>query len=438
MAIRARNGVLLGCSLALGLAPAAQATVPPPDHFTWSWSFGLDYSDNRLRAETDREGDVWLSPRLEYSLLHGGERLQAHGTGELRSEHSLGGVADDRVRAHAALVVDWAILPHRFYWTFQDIATEQAIDPLAADEPGNQQQTNVFLTGPIVEFGSPERLLGRIESRVARAWAAQSVEFNHDRYSVAGSLQRQSDPLTRWTLGAEASEVEFQRSGAANDFTRQDVYLQYDHELPRSGVQLVGGYTFVDRAAGDSVSRALLRARLRWSPGADDEFRIDAADELSDAGRDLAVELGADDRIASETRRALIGPDVHRLRSLELNWRHRFARSEFEIAPFARDYHYLQQDQGLERNAHGLRVAAAHKLTPLLSLHAQAASAWFEFANPARRDRDSYLSVYLERRLTPRWLLRAGVSRFLRDSDFAGASYHENSLALQLVYAGGQ
>lgn len=431
---RARTCLTLFASLLAGTARSAA----PRDHFTYSLGAGAEYSDNRLGTQTPAVSDVWLSPRAEFSLLHTGQRLQMRGEGQLHSERSLRGVADDRLQARLALSADWAILPKRLYWTFQDIANVQAIDPLAPDTPNNRQQTNVFLSGPVLDLGNPQTLLGRVEGRFADARAEETPAFDHRRSTLALSLQRQSDPIRRFALGAQSSRVAFAEGGDLNDFRRQDLFVQYDHELPWIGLTGIVGATRVRRAAGDSLSRALLRAKLRFSYGGNDGFELEAIDELSDAGRELAFAIDADERLQQETRRALVGPDVHRLRSVAFEWHHRGRRSEFSVSPFARDYAYLQASPGLERRSRGLRVTASLAMSPLLGLHAHAGSAWFDFAAPERHDRDSYLSVFLERQLSPRWSLRTGVSRFVRHSDLCGAGYGSNGLSLYIVYAGGR
>lgn len=434
-------GRLLACTAVFAWLLAstrAEAAVPEEEHQTWRLQLGLDYSDNRLRSELRPQGDWQFVPGLDFSVLRRSERLQTRGSGIVQFEQSLLGVSDQRLRARMALTLDWVLLPQRLYWTVQDVADVQAIDLLAADGPDNLQQTNVFLTGPVLLLGHPRSVLGRIEGRVARAYAEKSPAFDHDRFALSAWLQRRSTPIRTYALGAESSSVDFRQRRAGTDFQRNDVMLRYDHELPRAGLQLLAGYTWIDRDNSEPLSRALLRGRLRWTPNVSHEFRAEWISELSDAGRDQAATLDAGERIQQETRRALIGPDLYHLRSRDLQWRHRGRVSELFLGAFSRDFTYQSEASGLERRSHGGRASASRALSPLLSAHVQAFAAWYEFDTLGRRDRDRQLALYLERQMSLRWSLRAGIARFIRDSNIAGFSYRENSVSVQLIYTGGK
>ncbi len=430
--------------LALLSQLAMAQPVPPADHFRLELGAGLEYSDNRQRDERFGENDLLLVPRARYELLHTGERLQARGDGELQYEQTFGGSSDSRLRARLGLLVDWSILPQRLYWTFQDIADVQAIDPLRADGADNLQQTNIFLTGPVLLFGSPRTVSGRIEARVARAWAEEVSAFNHDRYSLTGWVKRQSDPVRSWSLGLEHSEVRFHDGPRFADFERQDLVIRHDHQQPRLGLQLVAGHSWIDRVGGDSLARPLYRFNLRWTPTAAHQFGLLYQDELSDAGRDLAFELDATDRVREETRRALVGSEIYRLRHAGLEWRHRSTTTEFSLSPFVRDYDYSHAVDPADippeqaQFARGLHASATKRLSETLLLHAHASAAWYEFDQLDRNDRDLHLGLTIERVLSTHWVLRSGYARYLRRSDAIGESYHENRLSIYIIYTIGR
>ncbi len=430
--------VLLAIASAWLMASSCVVAQEPEDHFRYTLWAGLELSDNRLRSDTQRESEVLSIPQLDFSLHRSTDRLRARGDGVLRIEHSLRGSADLRVRARLGLMLDWSLLPQRLYWTFQNAASVAAIDPLAADGADNRQQTNVFLTGPVLTVGNPDGWSSRMEARAARASAEESGDFDHDRYTVAASLLRRSDAVRTWSLGVEHGDIRFDRNSRRADFQRQDVLVSYDHQLPQLGLNLVVGHTWIDRVAADRLSNELLRASLRWPVNDSNTLHLDYVDELSDSGRDLVMGIDARDRLLRETRRVLIGPDLHRLRNLELQWTQRGIRSEWSLTSFVREYDYLDTPEVMERDAQGLRLAAFLRLTPTMILHGDVATAQYRFEAPDRRDRDSHMTLSVERLLDPRWSVRVGLGRFQRSSDFAGADYREHVVTLFLVYAHGR
>ena len=419
------------------ISGVAAAQELPRDHFTWSAWAGLEYTDNVRHSATDRQSDLLFAPGVLYSVLHTGTRWRIRGDGELKLERGGENLSADP-RAHASLIVDWALVPHRLYWNFQDFAEVQSIDPLAADDPANRQQTNLFQTGPVLVFGSPRTVSGRLEAQFARAWAEHAPDFDHDRHLISAWAQRQSYPVSSYAIGLESSEVSYNQAPRNRDFRRQDLLLRHERELPRSALSLSVGHSRIDIDSGDRLTGALARLRLRWSPDLVHEFGALMRYELSDAGRELTQVGDLLNPFRNEPRRTLIGTEIYKLRSADLHWQRSGVRSRFRVAGFVRGYdHQLFQEQALKASQ-GAYASFSHELTPQMRLIASAGVERYEFEQDARSDRDTQFGLGLEHDLTPNWKVRGGISRRLRASSEAFASYHENLVSVQMIYAGGQ
>jgi hypothetical protein len=431
--VSARRGLFLAVAAALSTAAAAQER----DHFGYELAVGLQYSDNRLRTERDELDDLLLVPRAEFSLLHRGARLQARGQGLIEAEQSLDAGESDEVRARLSAALDFALLPHRLYWTLQDHADVESIDPLMADAPDNRQQTNVLLTGPTLLLGDPNGWSARFDALAGRGDAEATPEFDHDRYSLGTTLQRRSDAVRSWALATESSKVDFDLSSQAG-FTRHDALLRFDNETPRLGLNLAFGHTWIEHEHTlPDRSRPAFRSALRWTPHASDSLRVDRVRELSDAGRDLARQLREGEALHDASRRWRVDANVYELDDAQLAWQRRGLRSEFTLALFERNYDYLERALQLDRDSRGLRFDGRLRLSTLWTLSADATAERFAFDEQARRDRDLQLTLAAERLLAPRWALRAGWSHYRRDSDVPEASFRENVLSLFLVFLGG-
>ncbi len=426
----------LPAALLLGAGTVA-AQVPPPDHLRYSAWVGFDYTDNVERSRDGGSGDLLFAPGFNYSVLHSGRRWRVRGDGEMRIERSgLDSGVDPRARA--ALIADWAILPQRLYWSFQDFAEVQSIDPQAPDDPGNRQQTNLFQTGPILLLGSPKSFMTRIEAQVGRATAEQTPAFDHDRMLVSAWVTRQTDPVQSFAAGLESSAVDFREGLGARDFRRDDLVLRHQRELPRSALAVAVGHSRIDPENGPGISRPLVHFRLRYSPLLSHEFSAFLRHELSDAGRELGQVRNPLDPFRYEARRTLIGDDIYRLGAIDLGWRWQGTRTQVRASAFGRDYDYLRAGPQALESSRGAQFGVTRALTPLMRIDAGVASERFAFQGSTRRDRDTFVGVNFERDLTPRWKLRAGVARQQRDSNLAAAEFSANSASLYLMYSGGR
>jgi hypothetical protein len=423
----------LACSLLPSTSIAQTATpLATREHLTYELRAGAMVTDNRARRASAEADDWLLLPELMFSFLRRGERWQGQGTGELGAEISLQGNAGDRVRARLGTRFDWLLLPRRLHWRFEDHADVDTIDPLAPDAPDNRQQINLFETGPELTLGAPGPWRTLLQATWGRGDASDSPLFDHDRLGLAAWVARR-DPVRTWEAGFESVQVDF--DAEATDYVRHDVLLRFDNQLPRSGLQVSAGRTWIDFERARSRGHPLLRADYRWSPRQDTTLRAVAVRELSDAGRDLLGALASDPAWLRLSRRGTLGADPYRLRSLELHGRHHWLRSALTLVLFGRDYRYLDPGLDLDRDSDGAQASWRYAFSPTLALEAQAGYERFDFTRLERADRDRYAALQLERRLAPRWRVRASLAHFRRSSDAAAAGYRENVLSFFLVYA---
>lgn len=423
----------------IGRPPAeVSAQLPPPDdHFRYSIWAGFDYTDNVERGRDGGSGALLFVPGLHYSVLNSGRRWRVRGEGEVRTERT-GNDSGVEPRVRASLLFDWALLPHRLYWSFQEFADVQSIDPLAPDDPSNRQQTKLFQTGPILVLGSPRSFLTRIEAQLARADAESSPDFDHQRMLLSAWVTRQTDPVQSWAAGLESGDVDFDRGRGSRDFRRHDLLLRHQRELRRSTFAVTVGMSHMEPDDGGDLSRPLLRVRMRYAPERNTEFSALLRHELSDAGRELAQERNPTSIFRTEARRSLIGSEIYRLAAADLGWYWRGARTEVRVNAFGRDYDYLRSTLQAPDSSRGFQVGLMGELTPVTRIRAGAGSESFTFENSPRRDRDRFLNVSFERDFSPHWKLRVGLERQEHLSTLGTLGFTENIASLHLIYTGGQ
>jgi hypothetical protein len=125
-------------------------------------------------------------------------------------------------------------LPERLDWVFQDYMSPQQINDLASSSPDNEQQVNLFVTGPTLyaRFGAATR--GQFDLRYGNSYAEENDDFNGDRYSAAARVLHDLDATSAISGNLEAADVEYDDSAQTSDYKRYDAYVGYKRKGPSS------------------------------------------------------------------------------------------------------------------------------------------------------------------------------------------------------------
>ncbi len=434
-------------ALIAGLTAAAAIGQPLPefedprgDRMEYEIEFATEVSDNRARTDPDSDSGVDLVPRAMVWIFHHGSRFEARAIGLLEYYNRIDSDFGNDLQLRLAAVADWAIMPHRLYWTFQDFADVQPVDLLGPDTPENRQQVNTFVTGPTLLVSPGGVWSGELEGRYVRTDAEESGNFDSDRVSAAARLIFAPRPSRSFALGVEASEVDHRDdTPLTGDWDRVDASLRFRNYLRRLGLELTAGHSEIDFDNGERLSGPLLRAWLRWAFNDDNLLIARIAREFSDAARDMVYGAEPFTMLREDRGRPEPRAELYRARRAELEWSSSGRRSGWSVAAYARDYDYPFEVEPLSHEAGGAigrieyRLNASHRLRGELGYERR------DYDTTDRIDRDAVLGVTYERDLNSRWSVRAGLQRYDRNSSGTlETSYTENRLLLALVLKGGR
>lgn len=442
------TGALLA-SLLIALPGSADAF-----ELSYDAGVGIEHHDNINLSEDDPIDENVLFGELRFVAKHDSPRVEFKSRGNLRYMNYLGGSFDDEMRGELAAQIDWTILPNRLHWVFEDYMSRQAIDIFSNPTPGNQQQVNVFVTGPtlLARLGSSSR--AQLDVRYTNSYAEESEQFNGDRLVARLAVIRELSPVSLLSFNLEGARAEFDDPTLSTDYTRYDTYFSYQRRLPAMTFKADLGYTRLTLTGVEGTASApLLRSAFDWRISSRAAFTgrldyqfADATDSLIRRSSELASEtyssvltstelLDLYDRVGNYN--LVVSSDAYRERRIALGYRYNGDRFSFRVHPYVQRVHY-QADlnpttQNFDRSSHGSALAIDYRLRPQMALSFQATNENISFGTVDRRDRVSSVGLSLADRSARRWRWRIDLDHYRRDSTQDGRSYRDNVIGFTLT-----
>ncbi len=393
-------------------------------------------SDNIGLSATDEQSETVVSPQLRFSVEQEGSTFRLNGSGQLQYLDYLDDTFDDGFRGAFAGTALWTMIPERLDWTFEDYLSRQPIDTFTAFSPGNEQQTNLFVTGPSLYFRMGQSTRGQVDLRYSNSYAEENEAFNSDRYNIAARALRELSPTRTFGLNLEATEVRYDDT-PTSDYTRFDGYMSYWSEFRTVELNVDLGYSrleFDNRPSNDEWL-PLVRTDVAWKMTQRSTLDASLSYEFSDAAENLVVtDLDATpplDDFGNPT--VPVTPDVFKQRRFELGYSFTGERLNFEVRPYYQRISYIES-LAPDEESYGGYGQLTYQVRPRMTLSVLAAREDRKFENPSRKDRDFTVGVALENRFTRNWSARFELQRRERDSSEIGQDYDENAAIVSFSY----
>jgi hypothetical protein len=424
-------------ALALGaLFSATTASAQGEPVVGYSIGTSLQQSDNINLSSTDPVSQTVLAPRLDFTVDEQGSTLSANAAGTLQYFDYLGGAFGNELRTLFSGNADWHISPDRLDWYLEDNISRQPIDAFDSNAPSNQQQTNVFSTGPTLRAKFTDVLRGRVDMRYTNSYSDTTTDFNSNRLGALGSLLYQLDPTDTLSGTVATSRTRYIESQSKQfDYDRYDAYLGYQRNVSQFSVEGAVGYSWLDLRSADSRSGSLLRGSLLWNPSAATSLGVTLSHQYSDAALDLVFTPAqlSNTGVGSGINGAVIAPQVYveNRVGFDINYQQETFRLGF--APFWRKLDYIQDPTDNQRSP-GYYANAQYNLQPTLWFGFYAGQERRRYTAITRTDDDLAYGISLNLQRTRHWLWSVLVERQRRDSSAIDSSYSENSIILTITY----
>jgi hypothetical protein len=441
---------LAGTTIALGqstpLQPTTDASSPPPESpplFDYAFGIGVGHTDNLNRSSSNAVSQNILQPTFNFMFNQQGSSLQTQIVGLLQYTDYLQGYFGNEFRGQLSGLMNWTISPHRLNWVAQDYSSVEPVNTRFGNSPANQQQVNVFVTGPSLTFqlGAQSGWQGQTDLRYINTTASKTKDFNSQRGLAAMRALHDLSATSELSFNLEGIHVNFENANSLATATRYDEYNLYGHyqsHLAHVDMDLALGASRVSFAQNwRGHSGLLARASLAWHVDANNTLQIGGVDQLADATTDLAQPPQlATAQLTNPTvlvGRTVISPAVFRDRSVNLGYTYQGVRFGFTFSPY---YTQLRQLNGsdLSRDGYGGLAGITYQLSPLTTLGANLGAQTTRYLSDDSRDRDETASINLSQQLTPHWSWSVALRHDRRHSTRVGFGYTENEVFAFLYY----
>lgn len=398
----------------------------------------VGYDDNLSLTEDNEISDTVVTPLVRFTAEQDGPRVQLQARGDFRYPIYLDNSFDDRFRGKFSGNLDWTLLPERLDWVFQDYMSPQQIDDLASSSPDNEQQVNLFVTGPTLyaRFGAATR--GQFDLRYGNSYAEENDEFNGDRYSAAARVLHDLNATSAISGNLEAVDVEYDDSAQTSDYKRYDAYVGYKRKGSKLSVDADLGYSRLDqRISSGHDDDPLARIKADWRFSSRSLLRLTARYQFTDATQNLVTptfDFADRDIIYLNYPDIVVDPDVYRERMAKLAYQYRTERTTLTLQPVYRRLRYLEGSDEQDQTRTGALFDVDYRLRQLLTLSFLAGYEDRDYDDISREDKNTLLNLGLENQFTRHWIGRFDVSYRERDSNAPGRSYEDNAYFLTVIY----
>lgn len=423
--------------MVIGIAAAtacANAHADPVLNYTLGVE--AEHDSNVNLSRTDPVSQNILTPELTFGVKEQGSTLTADVAGTLQYRDYLGNAFGDEFRSLLSGVVDWSISPGRVDWVFEDYLGRQPVNVLASDAPSNQQQTNVFSTGPTLRARFSDTLRGKLDLRFTNTYADNTSEFNGDRLSAAAQLAYLFSPLNNIAGAVTAAQVRYDDSASKQfEYDRYDVYAGYHDETRQFKFDVAAGYSWLNFLHQSDDSGLLLRGTATWSPSATTSLALNASREFSDVSQDLIVDPGqlGNLGVGSGRNGAVVSPQVYVQEQVGFDLMHTKDDFRFEVAPFWRHIDYVGGNT-LNQRSYGYIASVSWLFHPTLTLSAGAGREHRDYSDIDRTDEDNAYWLALLWQEARHWSWRFRVANLSRDSTLFDAGYSDRAYTVSLTY----
>ncbi|MFQ5756702.1 MAG: hypothetical protein ACE5H7_11525 [Acidiferrobacterales bacterium] len=393
----------------------------------FSIAYRPEYSDNVNLSATDPQNELINTVDFGFHWSKRSSKFDGRVALEAESRNYKNNTFDDEFLPRLEMILNWNAVPDRFTWTVQDFARQETIVNRAALTPANEQNVNVFLTGPDGSFHFGLRNSLQLGVRYGRT----DFEITNEDSKRAAGFARwiyQLSSAATLSFNVDVSSVDF-KDESLLDFDRRDLFFRVAGQTARSDLVLDVGDTSIDiddRTGTEPLVRFSWNRRL--TPKS--TMGILLAREVSDAGRNLLVRGVTDPRLSPEGgARGNLFIDKRVNAFYTITGR----RTSATVTFFAgeRDFVINTQDERSLGGNFEIRRTLRRRLLGSFFLNAEKQ----EFPNPPEQiNRDKALGLRVTYQVGRGTFVGGGVAWRDRNSDNPTQNYRETRVSLEIGY----
>ncbi len=424
--------LLLATVGSMAVQQVALAQTARPLDFDYRIGYRAEYDSNPDLRPSDEDADLVHALFADLSLSRDSSDFAVAVQGFADYLTYQDDTFDDEFRLDLDANAVWRAIPQRFHWVVENRAERAPLDTRALPTLANEQQTNLFTTGPdfISRLNATDQLV--VGARYGNYYA-EDTDDDAEQLSLSLSANRDFSPSRRVGLTLQAADLSFD-DPINEDFQQVDAFATYAFDRSSQGnatneFEFSLGYSFLsfdDRADIDSpLARAewLQRRPEGTTFSGSFEYLLGSSASTTGTGAPLsAIEL---------TQQEADGDPFERL-SLRLGTERLIGAVSLGASISARSLDYDQRRE-LDEERYRLELSAGYALTPLIALNGFARYEQRDFTNVDQSDDIVELGFGAEYRRTPRLSLRFDTAWLDRDS--SEAAFSADNLAVRFEIA---
>ena len=423
---RALSVLAAACAACMGMSSAsaqigAQGDADNTTDITVR--FGSGRSDNILKRENLAESGTYTAIGTVVDFSRETTRTTAEITGDIEfRSFSTSGVKDEPYGDLSARAEIFAV-PDRFSWVVEDRFGQGRVDPFNTIGPDNQEQINIFATGPALYFPVGARTEVRLTSMVGQRTYGDSEGFDNDTLESTVGLARQLSTTAEVGLNFETRDVEYDNPLADNTIDR--VYFSYTKTLASGAAGLEVGNNTVD-FAGRSESHPFFN--VNWAR--DLSTRTSVAFNVQTALFDASDNFRGGQDFFEDSLRTT---DVYERTGGGASFVVTPDRMRISLVANLSEDRY-ENDMTLDNDMTQLRLTLERTISQLMTAGVDFNVVERDFSTTDQRDKDQRTSLFVERSFGRQLLVNLAYERISR-SGVNTAAYDENSIRVMLMYA---
>ncbi len=396
------------------------SAVPVVHGGEWSYTVGdeLGYSTNIGRT-ADREIEEYTNA-VRFGVHYEENSVDLQGSVGFNVEHLsyLSGVFENEIRSYLNADLRWALLRDRLFWIVENNLSVEPVSSRRAWIPGNIQQTNMFSTGPSMDYRIGSTTRATIDMRYMNSYAEETTAFNSNRWYLGTSLIQERALSTDVSANLIWNSVDF-KNEEADDYQQIGLFAAWDQQYGRSGLRIELGGLGIDFASGNSEFGP--SARLVWNRLISSASRLIVG--FNHGFSDAAQQVARSSRAAPASA-SIISSQVFTNSELELAYRTEWTQSALETA-----LHYQKQDflnsPDLDQHLFNIRVSLNRGFGANINtnLGISFARTVYEIDDRSDDTTSPFLGIFVERNPRLSYSFRAAWEN--RDSSVDSSDYRD-------------
>lgn len=434
----------------LALLTCLLAWMQNADASTFAYSLGYraEYSDNISRVSEEAQRDVIYTLNGGFSYLQNTSIFKARVAANVAYYDYYYQTFDPQTNLRLDAYGELFFVPQVLSWMAADGFRKVQIDPRLPNVPTNQQNSNVFLTGPNVYLHLGPVDTVTLEARYGRAglesFIVENETFNIDSerdFFATRWLHR----LSTWSslgLNYEFMDVDYEDSGPTGqnaDYQRHNYFLRTRIRSARNDYTADVGKSRIEFEQGLPISNSFIRLAASRQINSLSSLSLQYAREYSDTGAQLlpaeATSQPTPGGVLAPIGTDIVASELFYSEQTNVSYAWRGNTLPWSARLFSRNVDYLVT--GEDREEVGSLIDVRYVYSNSLSFLAFSRYTITSYTNPTREDTDVITSVGLLYRLGRSLTAGLDLRRYVRivNPTNPDQEYTDNRVGATITYS---